>query len=414
MTSGIYKITNNLNGKAYIGASTNIEERWHAHKYRRNQRMYHIIKKYGLDNFNFEILRECSVEEFYDKERYYIRTHNTKIPNGYNKSDGGELSFNTTGYYKVHKTKSNSVSIGYLFLYNIPFSDKTLSSRSILELEKKVKENNFPWKILDNEKADKTLQQNLKDLNTNKAKHPRNKTGYYRVHKENRGIYFTWNYSYNENNKKIQIRRLDLNELKEEILDKGLKWEIIDKEKAEISNKENKLQLHNHPIRNPTGYYRVQIHKLKNLSLGYRFEYNYEEVQISSCSLRVLEQKIKCIGLKWKILDDELAHQTLEKNEVDLKNINYSPFKNNTGLYQVSKCVKDTKKGFIYEYKFKDRIMDRKIYVSSVDLSKLEQKVKSKNFPWLIIDDETFRRILEEDELAKNRRENNKKIKRKC
>lgn len=417
MTCGIYKITNKTNGKAYIGASSQIEERWHAHKYQRSTAMNPIIREYGKTNFTFEILEECLIEELREKERYYIKTHNTKIPNGYNLTDGGELSINSTGYYKVHKTKSDSVSIGYLFLYMISYeTNKTLSSRSILELEKKVKENNLPWEILDKAKADKTLQQNLKDLNTPKAKYPRNKTGYYNVYKEkiNTGIQdYTWIYSYIEHGKKVQIRRWDLNELREEILNSGLKWEIIDEEKAKISDKENRIAIKNHPTRKLTGYYRVQIHKLKNLVLGYRFEYKYDDFQISSCSLRVLEQKIKCKGLKWTILDEKIAAQTLEKNEIDLKNINYSPFKNNTGLYNVTKCTKkETKKGFIYEYNFKDNEKNKRINLTSVDISRLEQKVKSKTLPWLIINEEKFKRTLEEDELAKQRWEK-KRVKKK-
>lgn len=45
--------------------------------------------KYGIENFNFEILEECSKNELNDKERYYIQKYNTLAPNGYNLQKGG-------------------------------------------------------------------------------------------------------------------------------------------------------------------------------------------------------------------------------------------------------------------------------------------------------------------------------------
>ena len=60
---GIYKITNLVNGKVYIGQSQDIYSRWKEHKYARNKRdyfaLYGAFKKYGLDNFSFEIVECC-------------------------------------------------------------------------------------------------------------------------------------------------------------------------------------------------------------------------------------------------------------------------------------------------------------------------------------------------------------------
>ena len=62
----IYKITNLINNKIYIGQTINIEERWRHHReipYRKNSKeknrqLYRAIKKYGLDNFKFEVIDE--------------------------------------------------------------------------------------------------------------------------------------------------------------------------------------------------------------------------------------------------------------------------------------------------------------------------------------------------------------------
>ena len=88
---GIYKITNKLNGKSYIGQSIHIEKRWQEHK--RNigsnkNPMYLDFEKYGIDNFSFEILEQCQINELDEKEIYYISLYNTFL-NGYNLTTGG-------------------------------------------------------------------------------------------------------------------------------------------------------------------------------------------------------------------------------------------------------------------------------------------------------------------------------------
>lgn len=92
---GIYKITNKINGHSYIGLSTHIEDRWEYHKkpynWKRESRktLYQAIQKYGIDNFDFEVLEECSPEELGEKEKFYIAKYDTYY-NGYNMTKGGE------------------------------------------------------------------------------------------------------------------------------------------------------------------------------------------------------------------------------------------------------------------------------------------------------------------------------------
>ena len=96
---GIYKITNLINNKVYIGLSTNIKERWRAHRSRPFQKkshqynyyLYRAIRKYGLENFSFEVVEECQKEELGEKEIYWINYyHSNDEQFGYNRTSGGE------------------------------------------------------------------------------------------------------------------------------------------------------------------------------------------------------------------------------------------------------------------------------------------------------------------------------------
>lgn len=93
MICGIYRITNLIDGKVYIGQSQNIAVRWRAHKYGRpkdsNSYLNRAIAKHGVDSFLFEILIECPVSKLDEFERKYIAQHNSMRPNGYNLEGGG-------------------------------------------------------------------------------------------------------------------------------------------------------------------------------------------------------------------------------------------------------------------------------------------------------------------------------------
>ena len=94
MTVGIYKITNKVNGKCYIGQSQDIATRFREHKYLLRQNKYGNRKiqnawnKYGEENFIFEIIEECTIEELDEKEMKYIKGYNSHY-DGYNNTDGG-------------------------------------------------------------------------------------------------------------------------------------------------------------------------------------------------------------------------------------------------------------------------------------------------------------------------------------
>lgn len=92
----IYKVTNTVNGKIYIGQTKrSIKRRWKGHitssKSNKCNNLFHnAIKKHGEDSFNVEIIDHAnSTEELNELEQKYIGIFNSIHPNGYNTKTGG-------------------------------------------------------------------------------------------------------------------------------------------------------------------------------------------------------------------------------------------------------------------------------------------------------------------------------------
>ena len=100
---GIYKFTNKINGKSYIGQSQDLETRYKTHLRNFNKEsapmynglFYRAIRKYGIENFNYEILIQSDTftkDELNEYEIYYINKFSTYGENGYNMNKGGNFT----------------------------------------------------------------------------------------------------------------------------------------------------------------------------------------------------------------------------------------------------------------------------------------------------------------------------------
>ena len=108
----IYKITNTVDGKGYIGVTiqTDAIQRFKKHIYA----IYYgngcpvlgnAVKKYGKEAFKFEILIICFDEDVYKYEQSYITKYNTMVPNGYNVQEGGKLVCSFAGKKNTEENK---------------------------------------------------------------------------------------------------------------------------------------------------------------------------------------------------------------------------------------------------------------------------------------------------------------------
>ena len=110
LPSGIYKITNNTNGKIYVGQSQNVYERkvqhfvalrHHKHENKQMQKDWDKNNK----GFRFDVIEYCGENELNEREKYWIDTLNTLQPRGYNAG--------WVPYKRKTKTKKKKTVKGY-------------------------------------------------------------------------------------------------------------------------------------------------------------------------------------------------------------------------------------------------------------------------------------------------------------
>lgn len=92
--TGIYKITNQVNNKCYIGQSVDISKRWKDHAKcglgidaPQGNKLYKDMQEIGIWNFSWELLETCPREQLNEKEKYYINLYQSQ-DFGYNSTKG--------------------------------------------------------------------------------------------------------------------------------------------------------------------------------------------------------------------------------------------------------------------------------------------------------------------------------------
>jgi len=108
-TSGIYKITNLVNNKFYIGSSSCFYRRWDRHMYLLKNNKHSSIylqrafNKYGAQNFKFEVIKLCGKDELLQCEQWYL----DELKPNYNVSD---LARGGTVWWTEERRKAQSIN----------------------------------------------------------------------------------------------------------------------------------------------------------------------------------------------------------------------------------------------------------------------------------------------------------------
>ena len=114
---GIYKITNTITGDFYIGSSKDVKRRWAQHKRpsvwknNPNSPLYLDMRKYGIENFDFQVIEEVEEGSLKEKEQYFIETlkptYNSNRANGFDIERRKETKkeYKKTNKYKEYMKK---------------------------------------------------------------------------------------------------------------------------------------------------------------------------------------------------------------------------------------------------------------------------------------------------------------------
>ena len=109
----IYKITNCINEKSYIGKTTiTLEHRLKKHKesaLTKDTKFYRAVRKYGWENFRIEVLQDNIPDsKINERERYWISYYNT-FKEGYNSTIGGDGGRRSTDDEIIHYGKMATI-----------------------------------------------------------------------------------------------------------------------------------------------------------------------------------------------------------------------------------------------------------------------------------------------------------------
>ena len=137
--SAVYKITNTITDDFYIGSSKDVKRRWACHKSpsrwneQPNSLLYQDMQKYGLNNFEFQVIAEIEIDKLKETEQKFIEvlkpTYNSNRAKGlnverrkeYQKSDKHkqyQKEYRKTEKYQESHKKSNNKYNNQLCFYN--------------------------------------------------------------------------------------------------------------------------------------------------------------------------------------------------------------------------------------------------------------------------------------------------------
>lgn len=134
----IYKITNDINQKVYIGKTEKtVEIRFAEHcreskkERSKNRPLYRAMNKYGLEHFSVETIEETDNPE--EREQFWIQYYNSYGKNGYNATAGGDGKryLNYGQIIKLYQEYHNVSKVAKELKYDAGWVSKILRSHGI-------------------------------------------------------------------------------------------------------------------------------------------------------------------------------------------------------------------------------------------------------------------------------------------
>jgi hypothetical protein len=146
----IYKTTNCINGKVYIGKS---EKPFNKNYYGSGILLEKAIKKYGKHNFKIEVLEQLlTIDELNNREKYWIKYYSD---NSYNLAEGGTGGW-TTKHYSSEQKES----------YSKLLSSKRIGKTHTIDTIEKLKKMHSGKNFGDSKKVSETVKKLWKDPNS--------------------------------------------------------------------------------------------------------------------------------------------------------------------------------------------------------------------------------------------------------
>ena len=198
---GIYKVTNKINGKVYIGQSVDIGRRWREHMTAKDDIYFHkAIQKYGVENFEWEVIEQCKKKDLDEKEIYWIEYYDS-FNKGYNRTKGGDgvsggedhprwkggvssdedyYRQHSKQYYQVNKEQKKQYSKQHYKQYYEANKEKVKEYREVNKEKKKEYDKQY-------REANKEKAKEYREANKEKIKQQMKE--YYEAHKEKRREY---------------------------------------------------------------------------------------------------------------------------------------------------------------------------------------------------------------------------------
>ena len=132
--------------------------------------------------------------------------------------------------------------------------------------------------------------------------------------------------------------------------------------------------------KNKTGFYGVFKEYDSKLNQGFIYRYDVKKhTSLRSIDIKKLEKKVKAKGLKWLIINEELAEYTInESEELRIKREKEHP----NGYYGVSKCYSsEYNAGYYYRYTHHENGKAESVQATSIEI--LRERVLSKGWDWI-------------------------------